>query len=152
MTKPSFQLFHITVKGLIFYQDRFLLHQEDNYKCPGSLECPGGRVDVGEPVETALFRELREEIGLDLDHTEHTRRLFTLNQRDASDYGHDDTTAILELYYIITIPDTVTFQPQALAEVDTLIWIDRQTDLDTFKYEVPSRKAIYRQAQQLLTP
>lgn len=151
MTKPSFQLFHLTVKGLIFYQNRFLLHQEDNYKCPGSLECPGGRVDIGETVETALFRELREEIGLDLNYTEHTLRLFTINQRDAADYSYDKVTAILELYYIINLPDTVTFKPQALAEVDTLIWVDRQTDLDTYQYEVPSRKAVYRQAQELIT-
>lgn len=146
----NFQLFHITCKGLVFYKNRFLLHQEDNYKCPGSLECPGGRVNNNEPIETALHRELNEEIGLDLATTDHTMELFAINQRDTADYGFDDKTAIVEVYYKITIPDWVAFEPQTLQEVDQLVWIDHHTDLDAFSYEIASRKDIYRKAQLLL--
>lgn len=145
------QLFHLTCKGIVFYKNRFLLHQEDNYKCQGALECPGGRVDVGEEIAVTLKRELKEEIGLDLDTTEHKLKLFALNQRDTASYGFDDKTAIVEIYYKIDIPDSVEFKPKAQAEVEHLIWIDKNSNLDEYPYEVASRKDVYRQAQKLLT-
>ena len=146
----NFQLFHITCKGLIFYKNSFLLHRASNPEYFGALECPGGRVDKGELLEDVLKRELREEIGLNLDTVEHKMELFNLNQRDEIEYGHDDKTQIIEVYYKITIPDYFNLELKALEEVSTFEWINKDTNLDNFPYKVESRKDIYKKAQELL--
>lgn len=146
----NFQLFHITCKGLIFYKNSFLLHRANDPEFFGALECPGGRVDRGEVLEDVLKRELREEIGLDLNTTEHSIELFDLNQRDEVEYGYDDKTQIIEVYYKITIPDQVDIGLKALEEVSSFEWINKNTNLDNFPYKVESRKDIYKKAQKLL--
>jgi len=145
------QLFHITCKGLIFHKNRFLLHRASDPEFLGALECPGGRVDKDELLEDVLKRELSEETGLNLDTIEHSIALFALNQRDEKEYGWDDKTQILEIYYRITIPDRVDFTLKALEEVSSFEWIDKNTDLDNFPYRVASRKDIYKKAQKLLS-
>jgi len=146
----NFQLFHITCKGIIFYKNSFLLHRASNPEYFGALECPGGRVDKGELLEDVLKRELREEIGLDLDTVEHKIELFNLNQRDETEYGYDDKTQIIEVYYKITIPDHINLELKVLEEVSTFEWINKDTNLDNFPYKVESRKDLYKKAQKLL--
>jgi len=126
------------------------LHRASNPEYFGALECPGGRVDKGELLEDVLKRELREEIGLNLDTVEHKMELFNLNQRDEIEYGHDDKTQIIEVYYKITIPDYFNLELKALEEVSTFEWINKDTNLDNFPYKVESRKDIYKKAQELL--
>lgn len=146
----EYQPFHITCKGLVFYKNRFLLHRADDPEFFGALECPGGRVDREELLENVLKRELQEEIGLDLDTIKYGIELFALNQRDEIEYGWDNKTQILEVYYKITIPDQVNFEIKALEEVSSFEWIDKDTNLDNFPYRVESRKNIYKKAQKLL--
>lgn len=146
----NFQLFHVTCKGLIFYKNSFLLHRASDPEYFGALECPGGRVDRGEMLEDVLKRELREEIGLDLDIIEHEMELFDLNQRDEIEYGHDNQTQIIEVYYKISIPDHIILELKALEEVSTFEWINKNTNLDNFPYKVESRKNVYKKAQELL--
>ncbi|NXD32529.1 NUD18 phosphatase, partial [Spelaeornis formosus] len=45
-------------------QDAVLLVQEAKPECRGRWYLPAGRVEPGEPIETALRREVREEAGL----------------------------------------------------------------------------------------
>lgn len=146
----EFQSFHITCKGLVFYQNRFLLHHANDPEFFGALECPGGRVNKGEIIEDVLVREIKEETGLDLVSIEHEKRLFDLNQRDAIEYGWDKNTQIIEIYYMISIPDHILLSLQKLDEVSSFEWIDEHTDLDNFSYRVESRKKIYKKAQELL--
>jgi 8-oxo-dGTP pyrophosphatase MutT (NUDIX family) len=144
------QLFHITCKGLIFYKNRFLLHRANNPEYFGALECPGGRVDTGETLEDVLKRELFEEIGLDLNNVEHKIELFSINQRDAEEYGWDNTTQIIEVYYKVRIPDDIDLKIKTLDEVSSFEWINKNTNLDNFPYLVISRKAVYKKAQETL--
>lgn len=146
----EYQLFHITCKGLVFYKNRFLLHRSNDSEFFRALECPGGRIDERELLEKVLKRELREEIGLDLDGVKHNMELFALNQRDETEYGWDNKTQIIEVYYKITIPDYINFEIKELEEVDSFEWIDKDTNLDNFPYRVESRKDIYKKAQKLL--
>lgn len=144
------QLFHITCKGLIFHRNSFLLHKASDPEFFGALECPGGRVDKGELLEDVLKRELREEAGINLDDTEHSIELLALNQRDEVEYGWDDKTQIIEIYYKITIPDHFNLELKTLEEVSSFEWINKNTNLDNFLYRVASRKNIYKKAQNLL--
>ena len=144
------QLFHITCKGLVFHGNGFLLHRSNDPEFFGALECPGGRVNRGELLENVLKRELREETGLDLYTTEHNIELFALNQRDEEEYGWDDKTQIIEIYYKITIPSKVNLELKTLEEVSGFEWINKNTNLDDFPYRVASRKEIYKKAQRSL--
>ena len=146
----NYQLFHITCKGLIFHRNSFLLHKASDPEFFGALECPGGRIDNGELLESVLKRELLEEVGLNLNAINHTIELFALNQRNEIEYGWDDKTQIIEIYYKITIPDSIDLKVKALEEVSGFEWIDKYTNLDNFLYRVASRKNIYKKAQGLL--
>jgi 8-oxo-dGTP diphosphatase len=55
------------VAGLIFQQTRLLVCQrKENGPFPLKWEFPGGKVEKGESHETALRRELREELGIEI--------------------------------------------------------------------------------------
>ncbi len=57
---------HVAV-GLLLDRDRvFLTRRAADAHQGGKWEFPGGKLDDNEPVETALRRELREELGIDV--------------------------------------------------------------------------------------
>ena len=58
--------FVVAVKGLINYDGKILIIQrcEEDEIGAGTWECAGGKVDFGEDLETALMREIGEEVGL----------------------------------------------------------------------------------------
>ena len=51
------------VKGIVRKNDRFLVLVKPN----GKLDLPGGRVESGETVQSALHREINEETGLKVE-------------------------------------------------------------------------------------
>jgi len=147
----EYQLFHITNKALIFHKNKFLLMKSDDPDFLGALECPGGRVNRGEIIAETLEREIKEEIGLDLNKIPHKINLFTLNQRDEVEYDWDDHTQIIEIYYKVVVPDEVDLKVDSLEESSELIWIDANTNLDEFLYRVESRKKVYQKVQLTLS-
>jgi 8-oxo-dGTP diphosphatase len=58
----------VAVKGLILYEGKVLIVQraKDNEIGGGTWELVGGKVEFGEDLETALVREIKEEVGLDV--------------------------------------------------------------------------------------
>ena len=61
----------VAVGVLIAADGRFLLTSRPAGKVyPGHWEFPGGKVEPGESVETALRRELHEELGITIGHAE----------------------------------------------------------------------------------
>ncbi|CAQ83322.1 MULTISPECIES: nucleoside triphosphatase NudI [Photorhabdus] len=64
----------IIVCPLIEYDNKYLLCKMPSNKgvFPGQWALPGGGVEAGETIEQALLREIREELGseLELDHIE----------------------------------------------------------------------------------
>ena len=57
-------VFRPAVYGIIIHRGRVLLV---NTRRTGNLYLPGGGVDIGEKIEDALKREVKEETGLDVD-------------------------------------------------------------------------------------
>lgn len=57
------------VKAAIFQDGKLLIVQraKNEKVAGGTWECPGGKVEFGEDLETALIREVKEETGLNID-------------------------------------------------------------------------------------
>jgi len=55
--------FIVGVKSLILYNKKILLVQRSD--AGNEWECPGGKVEFGEDLHTALRREIKEETGLE---------------------------------------------------------------------------------------
>lgn len=54
-----------TVGGLIFNQENKLFLMK-SHKWKGALVVPGGHIELGETIEEALIREVKEETNLDI--------------------------------------------------------------------------------------
>ncbi|WP_043932962.1 NUDIX hydrolase [Bacillus sp. EB01] len=56
----------VAVKGVIVHEGKVLIVQRSAYDeaGAGTWECPGGKLDFGEELESALQREIHEETGM----------------------------------------------------------------------------------------
>ncbi len=57
----------LTVDALIVFEGKLVLIRRRNPPFKDCLALPGGFVEVGETVEAAVFREAKEETGLDIE-------------------------------------------------------------------------------------
>ena len=57
----------VGVAAVIFRNDRVLLVQRGREPAYGKWSLPGGLVEVGESLAVAVSREVREEVGLEVD-------------------------------------------------------------------------------------
>jgi 8-oxo-dGTP diphosphatase len=65
--EPALPLVLVAAAVLVDADGRVLLaRRPDGKSMAGLWEFPGGKVDSGETPETALIRELREELGIDV--------------------------------------------------------------------------------------
>lgn len=70
MTKPRYRKEHIVtsvVAVIIDEQERVLLTRRSIPPFKNMWVMPGGKIDLGEPIATALRREVDEEVGLDVE-------------------------------------------------------------------------------------
>ena len=58
----------VVVKGVILNEGKVLIAQRsmDDEFGGGTWECVGGKIEFGEELESALLREIKEEVGLDV--------------------------------------------------------------------------------------
>jgi ADP-ribose pyrophosphatase YjhB (NUDIX family) len=82
----------------------------------GLLGLPGGFVDPGESAEEALRREVREEVGLDLD-----RLTYLASHANAYLYA-EVTYTTLDLFYVARAADPDRAHP--LDAVERVDWLD----------------------------
>lgn len=60
------------VAGIIYKNNKFLIAQRNLNKVQGALwEFPGGKVEKDESYESALIREIKEELNADIEVTEY---------------------------------------------------------------------------------
>ncbi|ACD96853.1 NUDIX domain-containing protein [Trichlorobacter lovleyi] len=70
MTRPRYRKEHIVtsvVAVIIDEQERVLLTRRSIPPFKGMWVMPGGKIDLGEPIATALRREVDEEVGLEIE-------------------------------------------------------------------------------------
>lgn len=70
------------VYALVMRQQKILLVKQIKGPYAGKWELPGGGIEPGETIETALRRELREEIGMEFDSMTPFLNLTTLGSGD----------------------------------------------------------------------
>ncbi len=101
----------VAAAALVDEQGRILLARRHQAKHQGGLwEFPGGKCEPGEPVETALVRELREELGIEA-------QVYRPLIRIPHDYG--DRRVVLHIYRVTRWQG----QPQG-QEGQPLAWVE----------------------------
>jgi 8-oxo-dGTP pyrophosphatase MutT (NUDIX family) len=79
---------HFAVGAIIKQDDKILLM--DRKKKPLGFACPAGHIDNGETPEKALFREVKEETGLDIKSFELSlHEFFSWNTCSNGIEGHE---------------------------------------------------------------
>lgn len=106
------------VCGIIYKEDRILLTRRKKGKSlEGFWEFPGGKVEKEETDTTALKRELKEELGLEISELKY----FSENKHDYNSF-----TILLVAYECKTLVD-----PKKLADHDKFKWV-RINDIKKF--------------------
>jgi mutator protein MutT len=73
----------VGVGGVVVHDGRVLLIRRGKQPLYGRWVVPGGTVELGEPLEEALVREMREETGLEVEPLE-LLTVFDRIQRDGA--------------------------------------------------------------------
>jgi 8-oxo-dGTP diphosphatase len=112
----------IVVAGVLFEGDRVLLTQrKKGAHLEGLWELPGGKLDEGEDPQGALVRELREELGIDVD---------VLAPIEITHWRYPEKTVLLLFFEVARKKDSP--EPRAL-DVADLRWATG-ADLDVLSF------------------
>ena len=94
------------VAAIIFKEDQLLLVRRGREPRKGKLDFPGGFVDLNEPAEQALHREIREELNLEITDLQ-------LFGTFPNTYRYKDFVyPVLDLYFSCRAVDTVAARAQ----------------------------------------
>ncbi len=107
---PQTKIVDVAV-GLIVKDGQALLAKRAEHQHQGGrFEFPGGKVEAGEQVTTALARELHEELGIDIQDPQFVQRLT---------YHYPEKTVCLHVYRIASfIGEPIGREGQPLSWVD----------------------------------
>ena len=106
----------VGVGAIILNENKILLEKRKNAPGKGKWTVPGGLVELGENIEQAVIREVKEETGLDVyeprlvDVVDH----ISLGERGAVKYHY----VIVD--YLVTVK---CGNPKAASDADALKWV-----------------------------
>ncbi len=127
--RPSFQVF---AAAAIFDQDQKILLEKLTYQDVYSWGLPGGNLDTGEEPEDAVVREVKEEIGFDVEvkkllmaknaNAEHILGLFYWCEIKGGHFSPTLEVSEIQYFALDDLPDVrpsdVVFLKQLLEKVD----------------------------------
>jgi ADP-ribose pyrophosphatase YjhB (NUDIX family) len=113
------------VGALIFHGDRILLVERGKEPLKGYWSLPGGVVEVGETLEEAIRREVREETGLEIEIVE-MLEIFERIMRDGDGRA--------EYHYVLIdyLCRTNDCEAKPASDVANVAWV-RCDDLDRYR-------------------
>jgi 8-oxo-dGTP diphosphatase len=112
----------IVVAGVLFEDERVLLTQrKQGAHLAGLWELPGGKVDVDEDPRDALARELREEVGIEVD---------VGAPIEITSWRYPEKRVLLLFFEVVRRPGS---PPPRVVDVADLVWATR-ADLDRLEF------------------
>jgi ADP-ribose pyrophosphatase YjhB (NUDIX family) len=122
--------FNPTIAAAAFVLDpagRLLLIRREKDPSAGKLGVPGGFIDFGESAEDGLRREVREEVGVEID-----RLRFLVSFPNAYPY-RDVTYPVVDLYFT-----AVAVNPDAARPLDAVLDVEWR-----FPHEIPDEEVAF---------
>lgn len=114
---------HVAVAVIINQDDEFLITKRSADQHQGNKwEFPGGKVENNETSQEALYREIREELGIEIQSALHITDII-------HDYADDNKKVQLDVYQV----KSWLGEPQGL-EGQPIRWVKRS---DLSRYEFP---------------
>lgn len=125
-TRKTDYLYRISIKGIVLNDAEEILFVKESGRDWWDL--PGGGMDHGEDIKTAIAREMKEEVNLTGD--------FTYQIVHADDPAELKTSKILQvrLIFIITC-ETMEFSPGDDGDEVAFISLERLKEIDEPKYD-----------------
>ncbi|KAJ8042627.1 Nudix hydrolase 8 [Holothuria leucospilota] len=111
---PAFANHYIGVGGLVIDSKNQMLVIKERYTAFPLWKLPGGAVDKGESLSTAVVREVREETGVS------TEFVSVICFRHMTEFRYKQS----DLYFVCllkSLTDTITYDP---AEISACRWMD----------------------------
>ena len=106
----------VGVGAIIVSEGKILLEKRKNEPSRGKWSIPGGLVELGESVEQAVIREVKEETGLDVE---------ALCLVDVVDNVNLDARGKVKYHYVIVDYFINVWRglPEAASDADELMWV-----------------------------
>ena len=123
--KCSFVLYHncaAAVAVVVLYRDEILFTRRSQYPEKGKLDLPGGFVDPKESAEYACYRELKEELNIEIDIQ---KLKFLMSLPNVYHYqGIDYNT--LDLFFEYRLDEKISMSLEK-NEISEILWLKRES-------------------------
>ncbi|MCF6337345.1 MAG: Nudix family hydrolase [Gammaproteobacteria bacterium] len=149
-SRPPESVLHVAVAAIFDERGRVLIARRPTHVHQGGLwEFPGGKVEPGETVREALARELREELGLDVQQA---RPLIRIR------HDYPDKSVLLDVWRVDNFGSETLSVALSIAkkgrEGQPLLWVQPHelSDYDFPAANIPIVTAIQLPDYYLVTP
>ena len=106
----------VGVGAIILDEDKILLEKRKNAPGKGKWTVPGGLVELGERIEQAVIREVKEETGLDV----YKPRLVDIVDHISLDEKSEVKYHFVIIDYLVTVKNG---KPKAASDAEALKWV-----------------------------
>ena len=142
-THCDFVIYHncaAAVAVLIRYKDEILLTKRNQNPGMGKLDLAGGFTDPEESAEETCVRELKEELGADIDKS---RLKFLMSLPNVYPYKNIDYNT-LDLFFEYELKEKAFAEKLETQEISEIVWVKlSELNLDEIAFE--SQKNFFRQ-------
>jgi len=134
----------VGVGAILIHEGRILLEKRKNAPGKGKWSVPGGLVELGESIEQAVIREVKEETGLKVEEP----RLIDV----VDDVSLDEKGAVKYHFVIVDyVINVVRGVPKAASDAEDLKWVPF-SEVEEYDLTKSFRAFFRRNGQKLENP
>ena len=134
----------VGVGAVILDEGKILLEKRKNAPGKGKWSIPGGLVDLGESIEQAVIREVKEETGLEVYEP---RLVDVVNYVSLGEQGAVRYHFVI-VDYLVTVKEG---KPKAASDAEALKWVPFN-EVEEYNLTKSFRRFFQRNRQKLETP